>query len=298
MSCLELCAGAGGMALGLQRAGFDHVLLVERDPACVSTLAANGFPGTAAACVGETDYRPYAGRVDLVAGGVPCQAFSRAGKHRGAADSRNLWPEAVRCVREVRPKAFLFENAATMASHLHAAYLRQLVAQLGELGYAVTQHLVDAADFGVPQRRRRLLLVGTRHDVAAFEAPAPVPRSTVRQALRTLGPPGSDPHHVAAGHTARPGAREYKGHTPSALDKPSKAVVAGVHGCPGGANTVRLDDGSMRYYTPRELARVQSFPDSYRLPPGWSACVRQLGNAAPPALIHAFAAPLRRVVAG
>lgn len=287
---LELCAGMGGMALGLKQAGFEHVLLVERDARAAATLRANGFGAAVEeADVATVDFRAYGGgKVDLVAGGVPCTPFSVAGKRRGADDPRDLWPHAVRAVREVAPRAFLFENSAAMASATHAPHLARLVSQFESLGYTVAAHVVDAAHYGVPQHRRRLLLVGC---VAGqtYQAPTPsTPPTTLREALASLGPPSSVAGHVVHGATAR----SYKGHTPSSLDRPAKAVVAGVHGCPGGANTVRLDDGSVRYLTPRELARVQTLPDDYVLPTTWSVAVRQLGNAAPPALVRAFAAPL------
>lgn len=284
----------GGMALGLQQAGFKHVLLVERDGRAAATLRANGFGAAVVleADVASVDFSAYDGKVDLVAGGVPCTPFSVAGKRRGADDPRDLWPHAVRAVREVAPRAFLFENSAAMASATQAPHLARLVDQFERLGYIVTAHVVDAAHYGVPQHRRRLLLVGCAGTYYEPPTPSPGPPPTLREALASLGPPSSSAFagHVVHGATAR----SYKGHTPSSLDRPAKAVVAGVHGCPGGANTVRLDDGSVRYLTPRELARVQTLPDDYVLPTTWSVAVRQLGNAAPPALVRAFAAPLRR----
>ena len=286
-TCIEICAGAGGMALGIQQLGFEHVLLVEKDERCIETLKSNGFQHVLHESVERVAFRPYKGRVDLVCGGCPCVSFSVGGKNAGADDSRNLWDEAVRCVSECKPKAFLFENSSHMTTPRHAPYLDELISRFERLGFTVTKHLVNAMHYGVPQCRKRLLLIGTRPGCVPY---VPPPKSTpypitIREALASLGPPNGQ-----NGHSVHPAAaRAYRGHTPSELDRPSHAVVSGVHGCPGGANCVQLDDGSIRYFTPRELARLQSFPDSFALPTTWSTVVRQLGNAAPPALIKSFA---------
>ena len=287
MRCLEICAGIGGMSLGLKRAGFEHVALIEDDAKCVETLRRNGFCHIIQRDVRTVEYSPYRG-VDLVAGGVPCQAFSVARKNEGARDARNLWPEAIRAVRECAPRYCLFENSSAMATR-HRAYLDEIVRALESLGFYVSVHVVDAAHYGVPQHRKRLLLVGSRD--APYAPPPPSPRLvTVRQAIASLGRPSG-----RNGHTQHTGeARSYKGHTPNLLDRPCKAIVAGVHGPGGGCNVLQLDDGSLRYLTPREIARIQTFPDSFQLPETWSTAVRQLGNACPPRLIEAFARGMAR----
>lgn len=289
-TAVELFAGMGGMALGLARAGVAHACLVECDARCVETLRANGVAGVVHARVEDVDFTAYRG-ASLVCGGVPCTPFSPAGKRLGEADPRNLWEEALRAVREVGPAGFLFENSVAMAWGRTAPYLARIVARLEAMGFRVSTHLVDAADYGAPQRRRRLLLVGTHPGRAAapFAAPpptTPVP-ATVREALASLGPPTGEGEHALI----RSEARAYKSHQPSELDRPGRAVVGGGggHGCGGGNNCVRLDDGRLRYFTIREMARLQTFPDAYRLPAVWTRAVCQIGNAAPPALIHPFA---------
>jgi DNA (cytosine-5)-methyltransferase 1 len=282
---VEICAGMGAMALGVTRAGYRHVCLVERDARCIETLRKNGFSNLVHESVERVDFTEYRG-ASLVCGGVPCQSFSVGGKHGGESDPRNLWAHAIRAVREVNPQAFLFENSAMMASKRHTAYLQTLIESFEQLGFTVSQHLVNAMHFGAPQCRKRLILIGTR--TGTYTPPCkstPYP-TTVRHALASLGPPND---HVNAHSLHHAKARVYKKHAPSELDRPSHAVVSGVHGCPGGANTLRLDDGTVRYFTRRELARLQTLPDSYVLPDLWSVCVRQLGNAAPVSLIHAFA---------
>ena len=287
MRCVEIWAGMGGMAVGLHDAGFEHSLLVECDAACVDTLRRNGFAPDATLCarVEEVDFRPFRG-VDLVAGGVPCQPFSAGGNHLGCDDPRDLWGQAIRVVAECAPRAFFFENAATMLSPTHAPYLQQIVARFEAMGYAVWKHRVDAVDYGCPQRRKRLLLIGVLAPwSAAYVGPAPTaPGATVRELLRaTATLPDVVPRE---GYRV---ARTYRNHSPSALDGPAKAVVAGARGCPGGANAVTMDDGTMRHFSPREMACIQTFPPSYALPSVWTTAVRQIGNAAPPALVATFA---------
>ena len=231
--------------------------------------------------VASVDFTPY--KVDLVAGGVPCQPFSHAGLARGRDDERNLFEHAIRAVRECEPGAFLFENVPGLLRPAFAPYLASVTRRLRRLGYTVGTHLVDAADYGVPQRRKRCLLVGTR---AEFVPPSPHgPCRTVRDMLRELGPP----RESLPGHQLQASVpRAYP--TPSALDKPAKTVVAGTNGSPGGANCVELDDDTARHFTSRELACLQGFPVTYQLPATRSHAVRQIGNAAPPPLIRAFAA--------
>ena len=133
---IELCAGCGGMSLGLEAAGFSPLLQVERDAQCVRTLALNGYTEEKSvlhADLATVDFAPYRGRVDLVAGGVPCQPFSTSGLSNGANDERNLFEHAVRCVRECAPRAFLFENVAGLLRARFAEYLRGVLARLRAL---------------------------------------------------------------------------------------------------------------------------------------------------------------------
>lgn len=290
MRSLELCAGCGGMSLGLKRAGFEPLLLVEQDAHCVATLRANGWRHVLHADLRGVDFRPYQGRVDLVAGGVPCQPFSVGGLDEGKDDARNLFEEAIRCVRECEPRGFLFENVSGLARERFAPYVESITRRLAALGYRVQLHLVDASRYGVAQRRRRCLLVGVRGGGdGGFEAPSPsAEATTVREMMRALGPPNGVNRHEVRAHAAR----SYANHLPSRLDAPSKTVLAGCNGPGGGNNCVMLDDGRVRYFTLRELARLQGFPDSYVLAPVWSHAVKQLGNAAPPPLVYEFAKKL------
>lgn len=315
---VELYAGAGGMALGLEAAGFEHVALIERDHQAVHTLRNNGF-GKRVHCADaqSVDYSRWKG-VDLVAGGPPCQPFSTAGLDKGADDPRDGWPTAARAVAEIRPQAFVFENVAGMLRDKFACYFDTVLERFWNLGYAVHVHLVDAADYGVPQHRKRIFLVGFR-TICWFPKPPPVAKHvTVGEMFQNLGPPNGENGHVvhrvvprravegatgamrdasakrvASGSSA---PRAYGTHTGSTLDKPAKALTAGCSGASGGCNMVRLKDGTLRYFTPREQARLQGFPDSYKVHAVWSYATRQMGNACPVPLAKAFGLEIHAIL--
>lgn len=366
---IELFTGAGGLALGVTRAGFTHELLVEIDKHALATLGRNrthlpevrDWPVVVPADVSEVDYAPYEGKIDLLAAGTPCQPFSLGGKHQGDLDDRNMFPQVFRATREVRPLAVLVENVRGLTRTAVQPYfdyiLHQLmlperqpidgedwrahdarlveaieagVAPTGELSYEVDHQVLNAADFGVPQRRQRIFIVAFRsdlnitptsslrthsrdallhaqyvdgtywqeHDLPPQPIPpalanrverlaqgAPPPESrwrTVRDALAGLPEPlDLQEHGSFHNHVGNPGARAYVGHTGSPMDEPAKTLKAGVHGVPGGENMLRRSDGTVRYFTPREAARLQTFPDEYRFSGPWSEVMRQLGNAVP-----------------
>ncbi|PDS28013.1 DNA cytosine methyltransferase [Rhizobium phaseoli] len=188
---LELCAGAGGMAVGLQSAGFEHVALFEKSGVRVDTLRRN-WPDWK---VNKKDvrripdevWRSFVG-VDLIAGGPPCKAFSQTGKMDGAASDENLFPEMVRAVGIVKPKAFLFENVLGLGRVPHAPFLAGILREFEELGYRTSTPVLDGAQFGLPQSRKRLFIVGIRNDVPSlFQIPSPAP-PVERFAAEVLGP--------------------------------------------------------------------------------------------------------------
>jgi len=328
---VELFSGCGGLALGLHRAGFEHAALVEWNADARATLALNKRLGVEGARdwpdpMGDAravDWAPFKGNVDLVAGGPPCQPFSIGGKHRGASDHRDMWPEAIRAVRELRPAAFLFENVRGLARPAFADYLERITRNLAHPGvtptdgedaaaflnrlravdvppdYEVTVLKLDAVDFGSAQRRSRVIVAGLRADLGKPPTP-PEPTNpdrsawrTVRTALAGLGEPDG-----RNGHVLQPGARVYPGHTGSPLDEPAKALKAGVHGVPGGENMMVRDDGSVRYFTVREAARLQGFPDEWSFSSSWSETMRQIGNAVPVELAEAVGRWILRAIEG
>ena len=320
--------------------------------------------------VQELSFKKYQGKVELVVGGPPCQPFSLGGKHGGHYDERDMWPEAVRVVRETKPKAFIFENVKGLTRGAFASYLAYIVHQLSYpeltrrqneswrdhlsrlerhhtasnrsgIAYRVVYRVLNAADYGIPQRRERVLFVGFREDLGlewSFPAPthsldalawdqcrgdywerhqvarnarrlsprmeergsllymqSTLPWRTVRDAIGDLPDPEREPGKSAAiiNHRFQPGARAYPGHTGSPLDEPAKTLKAGVHGVPGGENMLARADGSLRYFTVRESARLQTFPDDYVFHGSWTETMRQLGNAVPVELAELVAKDVR-----
>ena len=367
MDSVELFSGAGGLALGTAQAGFRHLAVLERDGPSCETLLANKDrdPHVSSWPIHRCDIRDfdYSGlpdEIDLVAGGPPCQPFSLGGKHGGHRDQRDMFPEVCRAVRELRPRAFIVENVRGLLRESFARYFEyvklrlehpQLTAKPDEtwldhldrlerqetsgreedLHYHVVFRCLNAADYGVPQRRERVFIVGFRADLGiewAFPEPThskeallfrkwvtgeywdqhKVPKKhrdsppsrnridalrdnwiaqtmspwpTVRDALASLPKPTKRGHPAIEDHVYIPGARVYPGHTGSPQDEPAKTLKAGVHGVPGGENMTVLDDGSVRYFTVRESARLQGYPDHIHFPGCWSETMRQLGNSVP-----------------
>ena len=367
---VELFTGAGGLALGLEKVGCHHLAMVEFNVQACDTIRYNIAQQQQFAKdwkVYQSDvrnirYNEIAQSVDLVAGGPPCQPFSMGGKAKGRMDSRDMFPEAVRAVRELQPRYFVFENVKGLLRESFASYFNYIILQLSfptvvrhekedwiehlsrlekiqtsghfpDLSYRVVYRLLDAADYGVPQHRHRVFIVGFRsdlgiewnfpesthnlnkliweqwvtgeywdlHKVAKSKRPV-MPESlkrrveilkanhsliapegnrylTVRDAL--VGLPDPRTKNSIPNHEFRDGAKPYPGHTGSALDEPSKALKAGAHGVPGGENMIAFPDGSYRYYTAREAARIQTFPDDYIFDSAWTEAMRQIGNAVP-----------------
>lgn len=372
MRAVELFAGAGGLALGGSLAGFKPLAVVEWDKWACDTVRENqsrGYPLVADWPLHEGDVRNYAWEelpedIELVAGGPPCQPFSMGGKHKAHDDTRDMFPATVGIVRRLRPKAFIVENVKGLTRSTFANYYQYILLQLEfpevvrrrdeswyehlmrlqterasgrlhgrGLTYNVVPTLVNAADYGVPQKRERVFMVGFRHDlgiewsfpkathshdaliadqwltgaywerhkVAKKNRPemAPTlegklrklrnvdhsllgrPWRTVRDALEGLPDPQSRAASQFPDHRFQPGARVYPGHTGSPLDLPAKTLKAGDHGVPGGENMLVKPNGEVRYFTIREAARIQTFPDGYRFHGSWTETMRQLGNAVP-----------------
>ncbi|MYA37867.1 MAG: DNA cytosine methyltransferase [Gammaproteobacteria bacterium] len=380
MRAVELFTGAGGLGIGVSQAGFEPVAVVERDRYCCDTIRENqeksleplvNWP-LVQGDVRDFDYGEIGGDVDLVSGGPPCQPFSLGGKHRGYLDTRDMFPEAIRAVRELKPRAFLFENVKGLTRPAFANYFEYMRLQLaypdlvknsdetwtdhlarlerhhtdgrGDApAYRIVSRVLNAADYGVPQRRERVFIVGFRSDLGIeWSFPAPThsreallwdqwrtgkywesmkvkrpdddsavrwrksaqrlrenpetkPWRTVRQALADLPDPEFEPEKASRhlNHKFQPGARSYPGHTGSPCDEPAKTLKAGDHGVPGGENMLRRTDGSLRYFSIRESARLQTFPDDYLFHGTWTESMRQLGNAVPVKLASVVANSIR-----
>jgi DNA (cytosine-5)-methyltransferase 1 len=393
---VELFTGAGGLALGISQAGFQHTAVVERDrDACESLrLNASRVAGMSEwpifECDANTfDFEPFASRVALLAAGVPCQPFSQGGKHQGHRDVRNLFPIVFKGVAKARPLAVLIENVKGLTRLSFSSYLEYVKARirfphipreageswkshlkrLGKVNpqlvpaierYTVGHVVLNAADFGLPQKRERVFIIGfradtevdwaqaflplmsprysedallydkwvngaywERHGVRRLKPPPSLERriaslraagqqpdlprwKTVRDGLRShddsMGwsplPAPSDRHEAESfsNHLSNPGARSYPGHTGSEWDSPAKTLKAGYHGVPGGENTLRLPGGRVRYFTVREAARLQGFPDSFKFEGAWCQAFRQIGNSVPVPLARHVATSIAKVL--
>jgi len=365
MKSIELFAGAGGLAIGLEESGFHPRVIVEYNKDACRTLRTNQlfdygrnlFEGD----IANFDFLEIEDSIDLIAGGPPCQPFSLGGKAKGHADHRDMFPETIRSIREKRPRAFIFENVKGLLRKSFFEYFEYILLQLqypsvqrrseesweshrsrlekhhtndarSHSEYKVVYRLVNSADYGVPQKRERVFIVGFRSDINAnwtFPSPThseesllwskwvtgeywekhgmpsppvderlsrrirklegnygmfrpePEPWSTVRDAIHDLPEPTVEGCPEYNQHILKLGARTYPGHTGSYIDEPAKALKAGGHGVPGGENMIRLEDGSVRYFSVRESARLQTFPDTYLFVGSWGEVMRQLGNAVP-----------------
>ena len=363
-NCVELFAGGGGLALGAKKAGFRSVLALEWEKNACQTLRANAnilFQDGALDRVVHEDVRNFDPRkisddFDILLGGPPCQPFSIGGQKKGYDDQRDLFPEYIRILTHGRPQAFLIENVKGITSkrfkdylefiHLQLAYvdsvpvkvtdwnkqyekLKALKAKNSPVAYKVYSKVLNAMDYGVPQSRERLFIVGfkagvnhawnwptpthsldallydryvsgeyyKRHGIKPHKVPEQLAKKvrqlegakpqtlafrTVRDALDGLPEPRiGKSHPTIPNHVGIDGARAYPGHTGSPYDLPAKTLKAGVHGCPGGENMLAREDQTVRYFSVRESARLQTFPDDYVFVGSRSEAMRQIGNAVP-----------------
>ena len=372
LKSLELFVGAGGLALGAARAGFQHAAVLDWNKNACHTLHRNKAKGVEhvqdwniiEGDVRNHCFKQYEGKIHLVSGGPPCQPFSMGGKHLGYTDDRNMFPEVIRAIRDIKPKAFIFENVKGLLRPSFENYYNYIIYQLhfpevlqrdGEawtdhfirlkklqtngnhtgLHYNVAYKCLNAADFGVPQKRERVLVVGIRadlgmefifprgsyskdalihdqwvtgiywerHKIPKSKRPAiPTARLSKRieelslevsdklgQPWRTVRDAIHDLPTIKIGQTSlevqnhflNPSARAYPGHNGSRWDEPAKTLKAGDHGVPGGENTLRLNGASIRYFSVRECARLQTFPDDWFFEGSWTEAMRQVGNAVP-----------------
>ena len=313
---IELFAGAGGLAIGLERAGLDTVLLSEIDKNACATLKANR-PQWNVQCgdVAGLDFTPYYGQVDVVTGGFPCQAFSYAGKKMGFEDARGtLFYEFARTVKETAPKLFMAENVRGLLNHDEGKTLANIRSVLSELGYTLLEpQLLKAIFYRVPQKRERLLLVGIRNDfvgLADFRWPRPYQKIyTLKDALLAgeLFPCDAP---LSAGQTYPAQKAAIMAQVPPGgywRDLPEEAQKAymlksyflggGKTGmarrmhwdepcltltcAPAQKQTERCHPEATRPFTVREYARIQTFPDDWQFMGPLTSQYKQIGNAVP-----------------
>ena len=311
LTVVEICAGAGGQALGLEQAGFSHAAAVEIDADACETLRRNRGADWKIIedDVANLDGRGYS-RVDLFAGGVPCPPFSIAGKQLGKADERDLFPQALRLIAEIRPRAVLLENVRGLAAARFDSYRDQVLARLADLGFSTWWQLAHASDYGVPQLRPRFVLVGIAQPWATgFRWPEPLsqPPPTVGAVLADLmasaGWPGARDWALRADEIAPTVVGGSKKHGGPDLG-PTRARAAwrelGVDGL-GIADRPPGPDfpvGQPPKLTVQMVARLQGFPDSWQFSGRKTAAYRQVGNAFPPPVARAVGSAIAAALTG
>lgn len=307
LTSIEICAGAGGQALGLDRAEFDHECLVEIDRDACATLRLNRPAWKVFhQDLREFDGRPYKG-IDLLAGGVPCPPFSVASKQLGEKDERNLFPEAIRLVEETRPRAVMLENVRGILDAVFEDYRLHIAAQLKKLGYVTDWKLLNASDFGVPQLRPRVVFVAIRKDLAthfawpqAGRVASPSVGETLGDLMAEQGWEGaSDWMHRATeiAPTLVGGSKKHGGPDLGPTRARKAWETLGVDG--RGLADAPPQSGflGMPRLTVRMAARIQGFPDDWRFVGGKTSTYRQVGNAFPPPVAEAVAKEIHACLA-
>ena len=306
VSSIELFAGAGGLALGLEKAGIDTKAFVEIDQYCCETLKRNRPNWNVInEDISKIDFKKYKGKIDLVTGGFPCQAFSYAGKKLGFDDIRGtLFYEFARCIKEVQPLMFMGENVRGLKSHDKGKTLKTILEVLDSLGYDVQYKILNASEYGVAQKRERIVIIGTRKGLGIkFEYPKPYNKVTVlRDALKDcpksegqkysekkkkildLVPPGGCwidlPEELQKEYL---GKSYYSGGGKRGMarriswDEPCLTLTCS----PSQKQTERCHPDETRPFTVREYARIQSFPDDWEFSGGMGEKYKQIGNAVP-----------------
>jgi len=303
LATLELCAGGGGQALGLEMAGINHVALVEIDKTACATLRVNRPEwNVIEEDLMNFDASPFTG-VDIVSGGLPCPPFSVAGKQLGTLDERNLFPSMVRIVDQVRPKAVMIENVRGILDAVFLDYRQHLGQQLRKLGYTPGWHLMNASEFGVPQLRPRVVFVALRKEFSeSFSWPSEsqyAPR-TVGQVLHDLmaknGWKGAKAWRESANEIAPTIVGGSQKHGGPDLG-PTRARLAwaalGVDGKGIADEAPAKDFVGMPRLTVRMVARLQGFPDKWQFVGKKTRAYRQVGNAFPPPFAAGVAEKLR-----
>lgn len=307
LTSIEVCAGAGGQALGLEIAGFDHVALVENDARCCDTLRLNRPNwNVVEEDLNKFDGTPYRG-VDLVAGGVPCPPFSHAGKQMGHLDDRDLFPAALKLVEQTQPKAVLLENVRGLLDPKFASYRQQILDRLEELGYKGEWKLIQAASHGVPQLRPRAILVALRPEYFDhFEWPEPSTEQhvTVGEALHeemsSLGWKLAGEWRKLADKVAPTLVGGSKKHGGADLG-PTRAKAAweklGVDGKGVADAPPAADFEGLPRLTVQMTAIVQGFPKEWKIAGKKTSAYKQVGNAFPPPVAAAVGTAIAQAIA-
>lgn len=300
---MEICAGAGGQALGLEQAGFEHASLLELDAAACQTLRLNRHHWN----VVEGDIRQYSATqwqgIELLAGGVPCPPFSKAGKQLGQEDERDLFPDALRLVDECKPQAVMLENVRGLLDAVFDDYRQKLVSDLRKLGYVAEWRLLNASDFGVPQLRPRVVFVALQQNAARYFSwplASAIRPPTVGEALFDLmaseGWKGAERWREQADDIAPTlvgGSKKHGGPDLGPTRAKRAWATIGVDGMGISDTPPAKDFVGMPRLTVRMAARIQGFPDEWLFSGKKTSAYRQVGNAFPPPVACAVGNQIR-----
>lgn len=302
LQCLEICAGAGGQALGLERAGFEPEALIEIDKPCCDTLKYNR-PNWK---VVEADIREFSAtqykNIDLLAGGVPCPPFSKAGKQLGKNDERDLFPEALRLVEECKPQAIMLENVRGFLDAVFEDYRRNLKRKLEKMGYVADWRLLNASDFGVSQLRPRVVIVALKKQIAenftwakSHQFNPPTVGELLFDKMSAKGWRGAKRWMSQADDIAPTivgGSKKHGGPDLGPTRAKKAWATLGVDGMGIANEAPERDFVGMPRLTVDMVARIQGFPDEWKFSGKKTPAYRQVGNAFPPPVAHAVAAEI------
>lgn len=320
---IELFAGAGGLALGLEKAGFKGQEFVEINHEACETLRKNRPNwNVVEGDIHKISFSSFKGKIDLVSGGAPCQAFSYAGKRLGFEDTRGtLFHEFARCLKEVQPKMFLFENVKGLLTHDGGRTYKTILSTFKELGYSVQYQILNACMYGVGQKRERLITIGIRKDLLntiSFSFPKEdkkitvlrdclknvpsspfIPYSEKKKKVMALVPPGGCwvnlPPKVAKEYM---GKSYYSGGGRRGMarriswDEPCLTLTTS----PSQKQTERCHPDEVRPFTVREYARIQSFPDDWLFSGTIGDQYKQIGNAVPVELARRIGIQIKKAL--
>lgn len=304
LTCVEICAGAGGQAIGLDLAGFEHIALVEYEPEYCEVLKSNK-PEWNVICadVHDFDGTPYK-NVDLFAGGVPCPPFSVASKQLGKDDERDLFPDAIRLIKEMMPKAVMLENVRGFLDPKFSEYREQILTAIKALGYNVQIKLLNASDYGVPQLRPRVIIVGIRKDIInSFTYPkaqndnAPTVGETLENLMGANGWKQLD-EWVAKANKIAPtivgGSKKHGGPDLGPVRSRKAWAELGVNGNGIANEAPEADFVGMPKLTKEMIALLQGFPPEWDFGKRKTAACRMIGNAFPPPVAKAVGEEIKR----
>lgn len=295
---IEICAGAGGQALGLEMAGFSHKLLVELEKDYCDCIRSNR-PEWNVRCGDVRDFsgKAYIGNIDLLSGGVPCPPFSVAGKQLGKDDERDLFPEMLRLAKEIRPRVVMIENVRGLLDTKFDDYRNWILSSLNDAGYNTHIKLINASDFGVSQLRPRVVIIGVRYDLKdsfTFPTPHTLPSHTVGDTLFDLmnanGWRGAEEWRKKANRIAPTivgGSKKHGGPDLGPTRAKREWYTLGIDGKGIANEAPGKDFEGQPKLTPRMIARIQGFPDEWNFGSKKTVACRMIGNAFPPPVAKA-----------